>query len=489
MRLDNRTLVCLLLLTAACVAGLSTGCASLNELTDEPRVARGDLPAYFDEVPADTVFFAGGSEPIPAELLDEAFEVLGLLGDQSEAGLGWAGSEEVLRAAGRDAGAIDEAFGVASSPRFAAYTVGLVPVMRVDLEDPSRAEEAVEAIADDRGFAGSDSEYEERSYRRYTSADSGREFLVRVVDSQLVIAAPSEEAVGDFIPYFVGAEKPSTSMRDDNTFADLVQRHRFEPHASAFLDARRLIDYASGADRPTDLPASLVDAERPNLEGRLGGRACFADFGRLAETAPRVIGGVRALEKGRGEEAIELAGGVELASSVADRLEEAGSRVPAVDDGLLGATFGFRTGPLLDVLVDRARQMRDESSGCEALEPLDGRLQAFIAASEVLPVALRETSGASAYLRDLILEWRADGAGSGLLAIPRLVALLQSDDPTAVAAVFAGPNSELAGVARRTEALEDDPVFVPAPRLGKNYRGAIDPTYLLNERGLAVTLG
>ncbi|MFW5966281.1 MAG: hypothetical protein ACOCV2_02130, partial [Persicimonas sp.] len=81
--LDNQRLVCLLVAIAICLAALSSGCAVVRDLTRdltaEESVRPGNLPDYFDQIPADTVFFAGGSEPLPTNYLSTARSLVGSL--------------------------------------------------------------------------------------------------------------------------------------------------------------------------------------------------------------------------------------------------------------------------------------------------------------------------------------------------------------------------------------------------------------------------
>lgn len=485
---------CLLaLFVVAFVVATAAGCAGLNVLDDSSRVDRGSLPEYFEQIPADTVYFAGGSQPTPAAVIGRVRSMIERLGMRAhgEAGSGALGpAGALLEALGEEVGDGDRtqdelgALGFASNPRFAVYTVGLAPVVRLEVDDADRVRETVERLAGERGFEGAEREYDERTYRRYTAPEADRDLLVRVADSELVFAAVDPAALGDFAPYLVGAVEPQESMRDENTFGRIAEAHGFEPYGVAYLDVRRLVDTVRGDERAAGVPSSLSDPTSNGFAELRGDGACLDDYGRLAERAPRLVGGVRAY----GDEAVEVAAGAELDDRLTERLDDVGGSAPGrrseiADGALVGLEVGVEVEALFSALGDEARRVRDEPFRCEPLEAWNARAEAVVQTIDVAPMAVRDLAGASLYLRELLLEWRAEPAEA--LIVPRAVAAFRTDEARGLLALLGQliPGVDrLAGQVDRGEPVSARP-------LSGLYPGLIDPTLYVDERGLAVGVG
>lgn len=270
----------LLTLLVSILATSLGACAGSNEKDDDAQAQGKRLPAYFEEIPADTFFFVGGSEPVPPELIARGLEKLETVrkwGDEFNPGITPPGTsigqssgasemerppellEFLLDKMGGEVSAEGlEKLGVSSSPRFAGYMVGVVPVMRVTLSDQKKFLAFIDDLEKTYDEPGTKLEHQKVGYRRYTKG--GEHILMRTTADEAVFAFIEDDAVTEtFLPYFVGVKKPQKSLADDNEFFRTVETNGFKRFGAGYLDLEQLIAYSTGTEKPQGITKAILD--------------------------------------------------------------------------------------------------------------------------------------------------------------------------------------------------------------------------------------
>jgi hypothetical protein len=497
-------------------AAMAAGCAGSSPKDDQDPTAEGGLPAYFEEIPADTFFFVGGSEPVPTELVASTLEKIDMAYnwwseyekgfDSYEAALEQQ-SEAIAEMEGEAAAKMDDAaadededlwiveqmggdidaeglqeLGLSANPRIAAYMVGSVGVARISLSDADKFGAFVDELESlGKGVDIGDGEHEGVSYRRYQNA--GEVILLRWDDHEAVAALMVEESEEVFTPYFVGAKKPETSLADDNVFERVAERNGFLPYAAGYFDFERFISYSAGAWEPTGVSKELLadaDLEMHKSE------ECKADYIRLASMVPRFVGGMRHYDA----TSTDVAFGVELDEDLARELAATVTGTPGhetdiAEKSLFELGFGVDLGKMLDFAVGRARDIQMEPFQCQELAEFNQNAQMLVASSGQVPPSVRKLAGFNVLLRNLELDWDSPASKtSAALIVPRAIGALRTDDPEA----FMFLVSQFFPQAQKLQVKSDGkPVKLPIPP--DAYEGLVEPLLLMTQRGLAISLG
>lgn len=491
------------------------GCAGSGTKDDDPTKQGPTLPAYFEEIPADTFFFVGGSEPVPRELvastLSKADAMRQLFGEYGtelddeidhpagdvEGRVDFSGGDAA--AAEQDAaedpanwlveqmgGELDveglEELGVSSNPHIAAYAVGTIPVIRVGLADAEKFANFVAEAEAREGISPVELEHRGVKYRRYDNPGEDNAALVRWDDDEVVLAVVPEQFAESFLPYFVGVEKPKQSMADDNTFARVADRHGFESFGAGYLDLESVIAFGAGGHEPSEVTKKFLDPANFEMSDEPG---CEQEYMRVSRMMPRLVGGFRHYD----DQLTDFAFGAELEESLAQGLAATVSGVPGYESefaqrSLLEIGFGINMGKMIDFMSERARDIESQPFECPELQEWNEMATNMQRTSGQIPPAMRKLAGFNLLLRNVLLEGKSIDGSFTTLAIPRAVAALRTDDPEALM-FLVGQVFPAAGQLNP----RPDGHPVPVPQAADAYEGIIDPGLLMTGRGLALSVG
>ena len=280
------------------------GLAACGRSADDVSALRNN-EGVLKYVPAETAYVFATPAALPDEVLDKleanadsiysAYETviestLSELAAEIEADGG--DGEQVGRyvtLAGELAGLLRSdrlrAAGIPRSPQIAIYGVGLLPVVRVALDDTEAFEATIARLEEDAGQKMSVAELDGRPYRYV--GDNGARFIVAVIDDQLVATlvptALSDEQLGAVL----GMALPARSIADSGELAELADRYGFAAYGLGYLDVRRIaapfVDSASAVDAEL---LALMDYDADVLSD-----VCRTEIRAMAGVMPRVVTG------------------------------------------------------------------------------------------------------------------------------------------------------------------------------------------------------
>lgn len=479
-------------------------CAGSKGKDDDAQAQGKRLPAYFEEIPADTFYFVGGSEPMPAALIAnglEKFETFRKWGEELDADVPVAGQslEEANRAAAeankppeppeflleKMGGEVSaeglEKLGISSSPRVASYMVGVVPVLRFTLSDEKKFLALVDDLEKTYDEPGTELEHQKVSYRRYGAG--GDYLLLRTTSDEAVMAVVDDDVFEIFLPYFVGAKMPKKSLADDNAFLRTVENNGFKRFGAGYFDFEKMIAYGTGTEQPQGITKAILDKSNFYMDKS---EQCKTEFMRIARMMPKLVAGFRAYDK----TTTDFAFGAELEDGFARELAKTVSGTPGhntafAQKSLIEVGLGLDMGKLLDFVVAEAQKVQMQPFQCEQFQDANRTANNIIGGAGQVPPAMRKLAGFNVLLRNVVLEWKADNTKNGTTVwIPRVLGALRTDQPQA----FMFLVGQFFPQAKQLQAQPDgNPV--PIPQAAGVYEGIIDPLLVMTQRGLAVTVG
>ncbi len=502
VKLRRLLLALMILLASSALSACATTHAKGKKGAEAKR-----LPAYFEEIPADTFLFIGGTEPIPRKLVVSTLtkadavrrwsdefdsELTSSLAAQAQQGKAEKSDHSDKFKLGKFVldqmgGAISadglEKLGISASPRVAFYAVGTVPVFRFELSDPKKFTTFVDKFEQASHQPGARLERQGKHYRRYQSPGKDADVLLRITDKEAIIAAPKKSTLQVFLPYFVGIKKPKKSLADDNQFLRIVQAHGFKRFGAGYLDVQRLISYATGTTQPKGETKAILDHSDFMSKESAG---CKRDFMRLAHLMPRLVGGFRQYS----DQATDLAVGVDLDPELARQFAQTVSGTPGfstayAQQSMLQIGLGFSVGKLLDFMANRARTIQAKPFACDTFQDINQNASKMLAMVGQVPPAVRQVAGFNLLVHGLTARWQSDGSKSGKTFVyPQALAMLRTDQAEAL--MFLVGNF-MPVLSKMHVKPDGKPVAFPQPP--NAYAGIVQPRLMMTSRGLAAFIG
>ncbi len=254
-------------------------------------------------VPADTPYVFATPEPMPDDVLDKleansdsifsAYETViketlqpmaaERDGDEPE------NVDAVIELIGELAGLMrsDElrAAGIPRGPQIAVYGVGLLPVMRLALEDADAFEAKITELEENIESEMTVAEIDGQSYR-YVGDDEGR-LVIAIIDDHAVAAIVPASLSQEQLKTVLGLERPTQSIAESGALSDLAERYGYGPYALGYFDVERFaatfLDTASGVNAEL---LSLMEYDSSTLTD-----VCRSEIREMSAVVPRLVSG------------------------------------------------------------------------------------------------------------------------------------------------------------------------------------------------------
>lgn len=236
---------------------------------------------------------------------------------------------------------LSERFGFGASSLVAAYGVGLIPVLRVTLEDPSAWSASMERMQANAG--------QTLEPLAMDGVDAGWRFPLPETPLQIVMAVTGNHLVTTLAPrddvgatrQLLGLERPARSLADSGALQALNRAEGFTAYGSGYVDSARLLAHLRAPASPLEIAfLSPFDVEKPALPAE-----CDADLDLIARSFPRLIGGYTRMDTTE----IRSLSRIETAPGIAQDLMSLGAPIPglaASADALLTIGFSLRAAAL-----------------------------------------------------------------------------------------------------------------------------------------------
>jgi hypothetical protein len=461
-------------------ATLFVGCAGGQE-KDDAEPTGPTVPSYFEEIPSSTIFFVGGTEPVPEEFTRATLEYM----EGATAATGNPGAQaEFLRSELGGSYSLDglSNIGLSSTPRFAFYSYGFIPMLRFTLADATKFQGFVERYSQQYGL-----EPEERSHdgKKYFVLEGREEHAIyRFSKTEFVMAFVNDQQIEAFVPHFFGTKKPEASLAGENEFLTFTERYGFERSIGGYFDVLKWAGVASGNIQMEGDAANFVDNGplQPQLAGRMDAETCKAELARIAAWTPRLVMGFREYS----DESVDMGFGVVLDPELAQEMKKARGEVPGygsslMDNALASVGFGLDMAGMIEAGSAWGRRVQQEPFQCRGFKDLNIYAQQIIGAGGQAPAAVSGIQGFSALLDGVRIKYNQT---HGTHYQPSVATALRSQDPQTLM-MFA---SQVAPMLQSLQLKADgEPVMVE--QLDAAYPGIVESTALMTNEFIGVAMG
>jgi hypothetical protein len=195
----------------------------------------------------------------------------------------------------------------------AVYGIGLSPVARLELTDPTAFEGFVGRLETAYGQKLETATVGSQSYRHVTPKDSGIQVVLAVVGKQAVVTLLPADAPQPMVRQALGLDRPEKNIQDDGRLDKLAKAKGYKPYAVGQVDLVRMLPLiATGTD---PLFTALIKHKMLTEAAQTGEPmaalpppppSCQADAARIAARVPSMSFGYTLLDATHQEQRFDI---------------------------------------------------------------------------------------------------------------------------------------------------------------------------------------
>jgi hypothetical protein len=447
-----------------------------------------DLKKVLGQIPAETPYAFVSIEPMPEKILDKILKIFEPVRLELEKEIaaelkGQAPTddpeEKIARAVAEEfSGKISKAgfaeLGISTTPSWALYGVGLMPVFRVSLADPSKFKAMIGRIETKAGQKAPVKKVGDQEY--WSMSEDGMTMVAALIGSDLVLAMTPNSLAARTLPIVFGHQKPGKSLASAGTIDTLRKTHGYKAVGIGFVSLTGIADVFLG--KSGGLNAETVTA----MGGALPplSPVCKSEIGAMVAKAPHLSFGYTEVTDSKWVSKANLA----LDKGIATDLKGIVGPVAGLEDGS-PAFVKFGIGLDLKKTIAYARKqlaaMAANPFKCELMGELNQGIMEgnanFGAFAAQLPPFLMGVKGANLVVKD------ADFASNDPTKVKGHV-ILSVDQPAQMVTMLKAMVPPLATL---NVPADGKPVKLTLPP-GQLPPG-IDPYIAMGEAGLGIAVG
>ena len=365
-------------------------------------------------VPSDTPLFTGQLTPFPIK--DYVASAPKLITPSDQARLdalyekeipGLAFAANLLKAYQdglKDADLLVKTFGLADQIRAYAYTLGLLPVLKVEVANPQAIWDLLDKNEQETGFVHKEGKIKELSYRIYTITAADEDDVIDVIVAQangiLTITAKTKLVSDALLATALGLDKPKESLADTNTLSDIIKQHQFSDASVGFINNIEIIKGLTSTDG-NQLARQLTKiskAENDNPFEMLQTSICKQELTSIAQNWPRTAFGYTKMEISKEESTIGFAAVIESKNQVIlDALNTMRGYIPNYtqnfDNNVVATSIGIDISQLASSLTKIWGDLQKPTYQCEPLAQIQSEISASGQSLAMLGMSANMASG------------------------------------------------------------------------------------------------
>ncbi|WP_413625740.1 hypothetical protein [Luteibacter sp. Lutesp34] len=189
----------------------------------------------------------------------------------------------------------------------AIYGLGLSPVARVALADPSAWDAFVGRLETAYGKKLDTADAGGQAYRHVTLADSGVQLIIATVGKQAVVSLLPADAAQASIRQALGADRPAKSLQDDGRLADLAKDKGYKDYAVGQVDLTRLLPLVATGKDPLFAAYLKQQSAKTGEPVPVPAPSCVPEATRIASRVPSLSFGYTRLDMHHQEQRVDVA--------------------------------------------------------------------------------------------------------------------------------------------------------------------------------------
>ncbi|PKF63359.1 hypothetical protein CW745_00445 [Psychromonas sp. psych-6C06] len=378
------------IIIAGAIVAVGAGAYILNQ--------QQTTPAYnvLEYVPADTPVFAAQLEAFPIKkyiksapkIIDPtAQETIDTLYDPTQPAANFILSLIKTYEAGlADADLLVKTFGLADDVRAYFYTLGLLPVFKIEVANPQAIWDLLDKTELESGFTHKKGTLNNLSYRAYPISDEtdpiNAEVIVAIDNGLLTVTLNSRYNDDALLSTALGLSKAKNSLAHSGTVEEIIKQHNFKQASIGFINHVELMkglttkDGNQLAKQISHLEKSLGEDEVLN---QIRNEQCASDFATITANWPRTVAGYTQLEVTEKESTLAVSTIVESKNAtIINALAALRGFIPNYTNdfhnSVLAMAVGFDVSELANSLNTVWSDLQTPSYRCQPLAELQAQI-------------------------------------------------------------------------------------------------------------------
>lgn len=203
-------------------------------------------------------------------------------------------------------------YGLADDIKSYFYTLGLLPVLKLDVEKPEAIWALLDKAEQESGFSHEMKTVKGLSYRSYTLTDAAEEAPIELLFSQqsglLTVTLDTPALKDETLETALGLTPASPSLADSGLLQEIIKTHGFRDEAVGFLNHQELVKAITtkeGNQLARQMTA-LAEQEGEDPFMMLRSPECHSELSAIAANWPRTVFGLNKLSIADNESSMDI---------------------------------------------------------------------------------------------------------------------------------------------------------------------------------------
>ena len=347
-------------------------------------------------IPADTPFFSGQLTPFPIKdyiasapnLIDpnNPTQIKAIYGEESPSINFLTNLMATYEDSLKDPEMLTSNFGLADEIRAYFYTLGLLPVIKVEVANPQAIWDLLDKNEKETGFSHTEGSLKGVHYRIYNMVEDDQGNPINLIIAQengmLTATIQSDFVSEDLLAMALGLEKPSKSLADTHVLEDIMQQHQFTNSSVGFINHVEIIKGLTSED-DNQLARQLTELTKNEDTAfqLLHSQACQQELRSIAQNWPRTAFGYTQMDINKDQSTLGFAAVIESKNQpILTALKALRGYIPNYtqnfEDNVIATSIGLDVGQLSSSLTDIWANLKTPRFQCEPLADIQYQIDA-----------------------------------------------------------------------------------------------------------------
>ena len=355
----------------------------------------------------------------------------------------------------QDADAFMATFGIAEEVQAYFYTLGIIPVFKIDVIDPDAIWALLDKAEAESGFTHEQGNIKQRDYRVYKLSDKAEQTQIDLIISQhdnlLTVTFNTGLNEPSLLENALGLIPIEKSLADANTLNQLIKTHDFTEHSIGYLNHQAIVQAITSPNESLlgQHIAKLMTLQTQNSLQIYQQPQCKAELSSIANNWPRTVFGFNQFDINKDNTTLDMSMVIESNNrTILTALTQMSGFIPEyvndLNNTVLALGIGLDVGSLAPAINRVWNELQQPQYSCPPLRQAQSAIQqnnpAMLGVMTAMASGIKGVSGA-------VMDYSLDENKSEVVlkSLDAIISL-SANDPRALFNIIATFRPELANV-------------------------------------------
>ena len=355
----------------------------------------------------------------------------------------------------QDADAFMATFGIAEEVQAYFYTLGIIPVFKLEVIDPDAIWTLLDKAEAESGFTHEQGNIKQRDYRVYKLSDKADQTQIDLIISQhdnlLTVTFNSGLNEPSLLENALGLIPIEKSLADSNTLKQLIKKHDFTEHSIGYLNHQAIVQAITSPNESLlgQHIARLMTLQTQDSLQIYQQPECKAELSSIANNWPRTVFGFNQFDINKDNTILDMSMVIESNNqTILTALTQMSGFIPEyvndLNNTVLALGIGLDVGSLAPAISRVWNELQQPQYSCPPLQQAQSAIRqnnpAMLGVMTAMASGIKGVSGA-------VMDYSLDENKSEVVlkSLDAIISL-SANDPRALFNIIATFRPELANV-------------------------------------------